>query len=89
MRTSYLTLCNLFVTEAHLFTDEHTIIHGLETLIEYYQEAAHGLVSKLTKVCKKDPPPHDSRRHGRTNLLHRATKEGNYVRVSTVILFFS
>jgi hypothetical protein len=57
-------------------TDEHTIIHGLETLIEYYQEAAHGLVTKLTRVCKKDPPPHDSRRHGRTNLLHRATKEG-------------
>ncbi|KAJ9587710.1 hypothetical protein L9F63_018861, partial [Diploptera punctata] len=61
--------------DAFFSIDEQTIIHGLETLIEYYQEAAHGLVGKLTKVCKKDPPPHDSRRHGRTNLLHRATKE--------------
>ncbi|XP_021915716.1 tyrosine-protein kinase shark isoform X1 [Zootermopsis nevadensis] len=71
--------------DAFFSIDEHTIIHGLETLIEYYQEAAHGLVCKLTKVCKKDPPPHDSRRHGRTNLLHRATKEGNYTVVSELL----
>ena len=64
--------------------DEQSIIHGLETLIEYYQEAAHGLVTNLTKVCKKDPPPHDSRRHGRTNLLHRATKEGKSINSSDV-----
>ncbi|PSN45883.1 Tyrosine-protein kinase HTK16 [Blattella germanica] len=61
--------------DAFFSIDEQTITHGLETLIEHYQEDAHGLVTRLTKVCKKDPPPHDSRRHGRTNLLHRATKE--------------
>ncbi|XP_067008964.1 tyrosine-protein kinase Shark [Anabrus simplex] len=71
--------------DAFFSIDEHTIIHGLETLIEYYQEDAHGLVTKLTTVCKKDPPPHDSRRHGRTNLLHRATKEGNYTVVSELL----
>lgn len=71
--------------DAFFSIDEHTIIHGLETLIEYYQEDAHGLVTKLTLVCKKDPPPHDSRRHGRTNLLHRATKEGNYTVVSELL----
>lgn len=62
----------LFLTK-----DENMIIHGLETLIELYQEDAKGLVTKLVTPVKKDPPPHDSRRHGRTNLLHRATKEGN------------
>ncbi|GLH05352.1 Tyrosine-protein kinase Shark [Gryllus bimaculatus] len=71
--------------DAFFSIDEHTIIHGLETLIEYYQEDAHGLVTKLALVCKKDPPPHDSRRHGRTNLLHRATKEGNYTVVSELL----
>ena len=59
-----------------MITDVQTIVHGLETLIEYYHENTHGLVTTLTKVCLKNPPPHDSRRHGRTNLLHRATKEG-------------
>ncbi|XP_049955937.1 tyrosine-protein kinase Shark isoform X2 [Schistocerca serialis cubense] len=71
--------------DAFFSIDEHTIIHGLETLIEHYQEASHGLLCKLTKVCKKDPPPHDSRRHGRMNLLHRATKEGNYTVVSELL----
>ncbi|XP_063220076.1 tyrosine-protein kinase Shark-like [Bacillus rossius redtenbacheri] len=71
--------------DAFFSIDEQTITHGLETLIEYYQEEAHGLVSKLSYICKKDPPPHDSRRHGRTNLLHRATKEGNYMVVSELL----
>lgn len=56
--------------------DEQTIVHGLETLIEYYQENANGLICALDEPVRKDPPPHDTRRHGRTNLLHRATKEG-------------
>ncbi|KAL1122185.1 hypothetical protein AAG570_003590 [Ranatra chinensis] len=62
-----------------------TIIHGLETLIEYYQADARGLVCKLGRPVKKNPPPHDSRRHGRTNLLHRATKEGNFTVVSELL----
>lgn len=31
---------------------------------------------QLGKPITKSPPPPDCRRHGRTNLLHRATKEG-------------
>nr|CAD7194918.1 unnamed protein product [Timema douglasi] len=71
--------------DAFFSIDEQTIIHGLETLIEYYQGESHGLATKLNKVCRKDTPPHDSRRHGRTNLLHRATKEGNYTVVSELL----
>lgn len=59
-------------------SDEQTISHGLETLIEYYQEDSHGLVTTLKNPILKDPPPPDTRRHGQTNLLHRATKEGNF-----------
>ncbi|KAG8228527.1 hypothetical protein J437_LFUL008984 [Ladona fulva] len=66
--------------EQILRNDEHTVHHGLETLIEHYQGDSHGLETRLKKVCLKDPPPHDARRHGRTNLLHRATKE--VIRVS-------
>nr|CAD7464013.1 unnamed protein product [Timema tahoe] len=51
----------------------------------YVLGESHGLATKLNKVCKKDTPPHDSRRHGRTNLLHRATKEGNYTVVSELL----
>ncbi|KAG8285440.1 hypothetical protein J6590_080153 [Homalodisca vitripennis] len=50
-----------------------------------YQRSADCLVTKLTVPIKKDPPPHDSRRHGRTNLLHRATKEGNYTVASELL----
>lgn len=55
------------------FLDDETTIHGLDTLIEYYQEGNRGLETVLRNPCKGAPPPHDTRRHGRTNLLHRAT----------------
>jgi hypothetical protein len=61
----------------HFFvSDEQIICHGLETLIEYYQGTSSGLITPLGNPIIKDPPPPDTRRHGRTNLLHRATKEG-------------
>ncbi|XP_071442937.1 tyrosine-protein kinase Shark isoform X2 [Hetaerina americana] len=71
--------------DAFFSIDEHTVHHGLETLIEHYQGDSHGLETRLKKVCLKDPPPHDARKHGRTNLLHRATKEGNYTVVSELL----
>lgn len=56
--------------------DEDTIIHGLDTLIEYYY--GEGPDVRLSRPARlQDPPPHTSRRHGTTNLLHRATREGN------------
>lgn len=68
-------------------TDEYLKFHGLEVLIEYYTNNSNllceGLV--LTDYVKGDPPPHDSRRHGRTNLLHRATNEGSYKVVTELL----
>lgn len=79
----YLCVFIKFISKnfnAHLIiSDEQTISHGLETLIEYYQEPNRGLVTALRNPIIKDAPPHDTRRHGRTNLLHRATKEGMYI----------
>lgn len=49
------------------------ILHGLDTLVDYYQQAANGLPTKLTVPLIRDPPPHNTRSHGVTNLLHRAT----------------
>ncbi|GFT73185.1 tyrosine-protein kinase HTK16 [Nephila pilipes] len=62
--------------DAFFSIDDGPIVHGLEMLISYYQEDAQGLSAKLGQMCRAQPPPSDSRRHGRTNLLHRATKEG-------------
>lgn len=39
----------------------------------------------LTTPIRGDPPPDNSRRHGRTNLLHRATNQGNYTIVSELL----
>ncbi|EFA10985.1 tyrosine-protein kinase Shark [Tribolium castaneum] len=73
--------------DAFFSIDENTKIHGLESLIEHYVNTK-GILSEglsLTVPVKGDAPPDYSRRHGRTNLLHRATKEGNYKVVSEVL----
>ncbi|XP_058804945.1 tyrosine-protein kinase Shark [Phymastichus coffea] len=71
--------------DAFFSIDDETTIHGLETLIEYYQQENHGLVTTLRTPVKGLPPPHDTRRHGRTNLLHRATLRRNYTVVSELL----
>ncbi|CAH0383280.1 unnamed protein product [Bemisia tabaci] len=72
--------------DAFFSVEEQTVIHGLETLVEYYQgDGANGSVCQLRSFVEKDPLPHDTRRHGITNLLHRATKEGNTVIVSELL----
>lgn len=66
--------------------DETVIVHGLESLVEYYRThplSDDGLV--LTEYVKGSLPPHDSRRKGHTNLLHRATNEGDYNVVSELL----
>ncbi|XP_075167012.1 SH2 ankyrin repeat kinase [Haematobia irritans] len=65
--------------------DKVKILHGLDTLIDYYQQAANGLVTKLTKFVRKDPPPNDTRSHGNTNLLHRAVVNNNHIVVSELL----
>ncbi|GFV19457.1 tyrosine-protein kinase Shark [Trichonephila clavipes] len=71
--------------DAFFSIDDGPIVHGLEMLISYYQEDAQGLSTKLGHMCKAQPPPPDSRRHGRTNLLHRATKEGELTVVTELL----
>ncbi|XP_015921309.1 tyrosine-protein kinase HTK16 isoform X2 [Parasteatoda tepidariorum] len=71
--------------DAFFSIDGGPIVHGLEMLISYYQEDAVGLSTKLGQMCKGQPPPSDSRRHGRTNLLHRATKEGEVTVVRELV----
>lgn len=71
--------------DAFFSIDGQTITHGLETLIELYQNDLHGLVIKLQRPIRGTRPPHDSRRHGHTNLLHRATKEGDFTVVSELL----
>lgn len=39
----------------------------------------------MTVPVRGEAPPDYSRRHGRTNLLHRATKEGSYKVVSELL----
>ncbi|XP_050314326.1 tyrosine-protein kinase Shark [Anthonomus grandis grandis] len=54
-------------------------LHGLETLIDHYRRnplSDDGLV--LTDFVKGTIPPHETLRSGFTNLLHRATKEGDH-----------
>ena len=53
------------------------IHHGLEGLIDHYRLSHTNLCTKLKNFVKKHPPPIESRRHGKHNLLHRATKHNN------------
>lgn len=55
--------------DAFFSIDEQTPIHGLDALIEHYQEPSNGI--HLSFSCKSESPPSDSRRHGKNNLLHR------------------
>lgn len=66
-----------------MFSEEGTVIHGLDELIKHYQRITYSedddqaVQFPIRKPVYHSPPPSDCRRHGRTNLLHRATKEGN------------
>ncbi|XP_053669806.1 tyrosine-protein kinase Shark [Anopheles nili] len=71
--------------DAFFSIHDHTPIHGLDSLIEHYQKDKGNLVTRLQVICRNDPPPHDVRSHGTTNLLHRATKESNYTVVSELL----
>lgn len=71
--------------DAFFSIEEHTTVHGLDTLIQHYRGESNGLVTKLSVVCKGQPPPHESRTQGTTNLLHRATEAGEYNIVSKLL----
>ena len=57
--------------DAFFSIEEHTTVHGLDTLIEHYQGSQNGSIPKLEIPCRGEPPPHSIRTHGKTNLLHR------------------
>ncbi|XP_013774828.1 tyrosine-protein kinase shark-like [Limulus polyphemus] len=71
--------------DAFFSIDEGPVMHGLEVLIDYYQKKADGLVTQLRVMCKAQPPPPDTRQHGRSNLLHRATQEGDVMVVGELL----
>ncbi|CAH0727482.1 unnamed protein product, partial [Brenthis ino] len=71
--------------DAFFSIEEHTTVHGLDTLIQHYRGDSNGLVTRLSVVCKGNPPPHESRTQGTTNLLHRATEAGDYNIVSKML----
>lgn len=71
--------------DAFFSIDNGPIVHGLEMLIEWYKQNPEGLSSKLGKPCKGKPPPADCRINGKTNLLHRATREGDLKIVSELL----
>ncbi|KAJ8970015.1 hypothetical protein NQ314_001444 [Rhamnusium bicolor] len=73
--------------DAFFSIDECSKFHGLENLIDHYSTTPNALSEGLilTDCIKGSSPPHDSRRHGRTNLLHRATNQGNYTVVSELL----
>lgn len=50
-------------------------IHGIECLIDHYRKSKSNLCTQLGNFVKKNPPPIAIRRHGTSNLLHRATKK--------------
>lgn len=53
------------------------IHHGLEDLIEFYKTSANNICTKLKNFVKNLPPPVETRKHGKKNLLHRATAANN------------
>ncbi|XP_073957796.1 SH2 ankyrin repeat kinase isoform X2 [Choristoneura fumiferana] len=71
--------------DAFFSIEEHTTVHGLDTLIQHYRGDSNGLVTRLSVVCKGQPPPHESRTQGTTNLLHRATEAGDFNIVSKML----
>ncbi|XP_064615237.1 tyrosine-protein kinase HTK16-like [Liolophura sinensis] len=71
--------------EGHYRIDQGPVIHGLDELIQRYKENDHGLPHKLTQFCIDQPPPHQARKFGHTNILHRAVGEGN-VQITQEIL---
>lgn len=74
-------------TEDSFFSiDGENTIHGLEYLIEYCRNNDDTtLCTKLKNYVKKSPPPIGTRRHGNSNLLHRATKHNQLTVVKEML----
>jgi tyrosine-protein kinase shark len=71
--------------DAFFSIDGQQPIHGLECLIEYYRINPIESWTRLKNYVKKDPPPINTRRHGVSNLLHRATKHNQLTVVKEML----
>jgi len=85
-------ICSFGCSRFHIysyvvFIDEGNVVHGLDELIKYYQSLPPSDDEDsilLKKPLLLGPPPAECRRHGRTNLLHRATREGIHRQIYTL-----
>ncbi|KAH6937993.1 hypothetical protein HPB50_006085 [Hyalomma asiaticum] len=73
--------------DAFFSVDGGPVVHGLEELVyQGSQEGGAPWGQPLGRPCPGGgPPPADTRRHGRTNLLHRATRQGDLVVVNELL----
>ncbi|CAD7088533.1 unnamed protein product [Hermetia illucens] len=71
--------------DAFFSIEDQRTIHGLDSLIQHYQESSQGVVPQLSAIVKRDPPPNDSRSHGTTNLLHRSTENSSHTVVAELL----
>lgn len=73
--------------DAFFSVDGGPVVHGLEELVyQGGQEGGAPWGQPLGRPCPGGgPPPPDTRRHGRTNLLHRATRQGDLVVVNELL----
>ena len=67
-------------------SEETKVIHGLDELIFYYQnQPQSGLQHSLNNFVPGDDCPNSVKLHGAENLLHRATKAGNFIVVEELL----
>ncbi|KAK3095299.1 hypothetical protein FSP39_012959 [Pinctada imbricata] len=64
------------VFDGHYKIDEGPTTQGLEKIVNYYQNGANGLITRLTKHCKGSAPPDRARVTGPTNILHKTVLQG-------------
>lgn len=71
--------------DAFFSIEENVRLHGLDTLIDHYQDSSESIGTQLVCPIKGSLPPPQSRQLGKTNLLHRAVRENSLKVVSEVL----
>ena len=71
--------------DAFFSIEDNVRLHGLDTLIDHYQDSSESIGTQLKCLVKGQLPPPESRQLGKTNLLHRAVRENSLKVVSEVL----
>lgn len=71
--------------DAFFSIEDNLRLHGLDTLIDHYQDSSDSIGTQLLCIVKGSLPPPESRQLGKTNLLHRAVRENSLTVVSEVL----